>query len=66
MEEVIFSYGGTKRVITTLRYFKDRPTVAEARVVILQMLYGGNDDVINNKFNAVLVQHLKGSSWHVL
>ena len=58
-EEALFSSGGTKRVIVTLQYFKDRMSVAKAAVASSQIMDGGNDDDINGKFNAVLVRSLK-------
>ena len=42
-----------------MRCFKDNPAVAEADVSSSQMMDGGNDDGINDKFNTVLVQILK-------
>ena len=59
MEEVIFSYGGTKRVIAFMKYLKDSPAVAEAAIASSQIMVSGNDDGMNDKFNAVLDWGLK-------
>ena len=32
MEEVLFSVGGAKRLVTTMRYFRERPTVRELEI----------------------------------
>ena len=61
MEEFIFSSGGTKRVIATLQYLKDFPTMAEAYIARSQVMDGGNYDGTKDKLNVVLVQSLKDS-----
>lgn len=63
MESILFSVGGAERIVSSLRYFKERPAVRE--IDHLSQIVSQNENFLQHetkqqKINAAIVQGLSG------